>query len=124
MPSWFRKKKDEMVMEDQIRAGPYVPPPERENQVQTANVPPEMEPLFSKAEEYVGKFFDDIHWDPTKGTITIGGNRYILINAESFRRFALRMILLNLQRSCKFKIENLNIQLIASIIFFNNHLRG
>lgn len=85
MPSWFRKKKDEMIMEDQIRAGPYVPPPTRENQVQTANVPPEMEAIFSKAEEYVGKFFDDIHWDPTKGTITIGGNRYILINAESFR---------------------------------------
>ena len=85
MPRWFRKKETELKMEDQIKAGPYVPPPKRENEVQTVTVPPEMEPLFSKAEEYVGSFFDDINWDPTKGTITISGNRYLLISAESFR---------------------------------------
>lgn len=85
MPKWFRKKETEIDLEDQIKAGPYVPPPSRENEVQTVQVPPEMEPLFSKAEEYVGKFFDEIHWDPTKGTIIISGNRYLLISAESFR---------------------------------------
>jgi len=84
MPRWFRKKiKD--ISEEMLKAGPYVPPPSRPNQVQTATVPPEMEPLFSKAEEYVAKFFDDIHWDPTKGTIIISGNRYMLLSCESFR---------------------------------------
>lgn len=91
MPRWFRKKATEMTSEEQVRAGPYVPPPSRENQVQTATVPPEMEPIFSRAEEYVGKFFDDIHWDPTKGTITVSGNRYLLVSAESFRDLTLSL---------------------------------
>lgn len=85
MPRWFRKQLKDIKIEDQVGAGPYVPPPKRQNQVQTVIVPPEMEPLFFKAEEYVGKFFDDFHWDPTKGTILISGNRYLLISAESFR---------------------------------------
>jgi hypothetical protein len=85
VPRWFRKNVKEITIEDQIRAGPYVPEPKRENEVQTVIVPPEMEPIFSKAEEFVGKFFDDMQWDPTKGTIIISGNRYLLLSAESFR---------------------------------------
>ena len=54
MPRWFRKNVKEITIEDQLQAGPYVPEPKRENEVQTVTVPPEMEPIFSKAEEFVG----------------------------------------------------------------------
>ncbi len=85
MPKWFRRNKNDIDIEDAIKSGPYIPPPSRENEVQTVDVPPEFEPLFSKAEEHVGKFFDDMEWSPVKGTIIIGGNRYLLISAESFQ---------------------------------------
>ncbi len=85
MPRWFKKKKSEIKIDDAIKSGPYIPPPSREFEVQTVDVPPEFEKLFSKAEELVAGYFDDIEWSPVKGTIFIGGNRYILLNAESFQ---------------------------------------
>lgn len=78
-------KKKDISIETAIKSGPYIPPPSRENEVQTVDVPPEFEALFAKAEEEVAKFFDDIEWSPTKGTIIIGGHRYLLISAESFQ---------------------------------------
>ncbi len=89
MPRWFRKKKEEIAIDEQIHSGPYVPPPKRPNQVQTANVPPDMEPIFSRAEELVARYFDDMHWDPTKGTIVISRDRYMLLSCESFRDITL-----------------------------------
>ena len=85
MPSWFRKRKEEIKISDAIKSGPYIPPPSRENEVQTADIPPEFEPLFSKAEETVAKYFDDMDWDPVKGKILIGGSRYALLSAESLQ---------------------------------------
>lgn len=85
MPKWFRLKKEDINIDDLISSVPYIPPPSRENQVQTADVPPEFEPLFSKAEENVAKFFDDIEWSPVNGSIIIAGNRYLLLSAESFQ---------------------------------------
>ena len=49
----------------------------------TVNVPKEFEPLFEKAEEYVRRFFSNRTDDPTKGTITVYGERYILVRAAS-----------------------------------------
>ncbi|MHA1684228.1 MAG: V4R domain-containing protein [Promethearchaeota archaeon] len=89
MPKWFRKKKSEIDIEDAIKSGPFIPQPSRENDVQTVDVPPEFEELFSNAEELVAKFFDDVEWSPVKGTISIGGSRYILLNAESFQNIPL-----------------------------------
>lgn len=45
--------------------------------------PKEMEPLFIKAEKYVRDYFKKEKRDPDRGTITIGGQRYILVRAKS-----------------------------------------
>jgi PAS domain S-box-containing protein len=50
---------------------------------QTVNLPPELEPLFAKAQQFVGAYFQTLHADPSHGTITIGGQRYILVRAAS-----------------------------------------
>ena len=49
----------------------------------TVKCPKEFEPLFAKAQEYVGKYFSQSVQDPTKGTIEIFGQRYILVRAAS-----------------------------------------
>lgn len=48
-------------------------------------VPVGMEPLFAKAEEYVKDYFSSYRADREHGTITIGGERYILVRAKSLR---------------------------------------
>ena len=49
----------------------------------TVKCPEEFEPLFAKAQEYVGKYFSQRIEDPTKGTIEVFGERYILVRAAS-----------------------------------------
>jgi len=49
----------------------------------TVKVPEEFEPIFLKAEEYVGKYFSERREDPTKGLIEVFGERYVLIRAAS-----------------------------------------
>ncbi len=49
----------------------------------TVHVPPELEPLFATAQEFVGAYFRTLHADPSRGTIEIGGQRYILVRAAS-----------------------------------------
>ncbi|MFH1370422.1 MAG: V4R domain-containing protein [Planctomycetota bacterium] len=51
--------------------------------IDTVKVPPEMEPLFIRAQEYVSKYFAKRVEDPTKGEISISGERYILVRAAS-----------------------------------------
>ena len=51
----------------------------------TVKVPKEMEPLFEKAQNFVEDYFKTLKQDPTKGTITIGDERYVLIRAKSLR---------------------------------------
>jgi predicted hydrocarbon binding protein len=45
--------------------------------------PKDMEPLFEKAEDYVKHYFEEEKRNPEKGTITISGQRYILVRAVS-----------------------------------------
>ena len=85
---WFKRKKEDLDIEDLIKMIPYIPPPMRENEVQTVDVPPEFEALFSQAEENVARFFDNMEWSPVKGMILIGGERYLFISAESFQNIA------------------------------------
>ncbi|MHA1295197.1 MAG: V4R domain-containing protein [Promethearchaeota archaeon] len=85
MVKWYRRKKSEKEIEDATKVGPYIPPPSRENEVQTVDVPPEFEPLFSKAEETVAKYLDNMDWSPVKGTLIIGGSWYALLSAESLQ---------------------------------------
>ena len=49
----------------------------------TVKVPEEFEPIFLKAEEYVGKYFSERRDDPAKGSIEVFGERYVLIRAAS-----------------------------------------
>lgn len=49
----------------------------------TVKVPEQFEPVFRKAQEYVAKYFTEIKRDPTKGTLEISGERYILVRAAS-----------------------------------------
>ena len=49
----------------------------------TVSVPEQFRPLFEKAQEYVKEYFGLKKEDPSKGTIEIFGQRYILIRAAS-----------------------------------------
>jgi PAS domain S-box-containing protein len=51
--------------------------------LETVSVPPELEPLFREAQQFVGAYFRTLHTDPAHGTITIGGQRYILVRTAS-----------------------------------------
>ena len=53
--------------------------------LKSVKVPEPMVPLFEKAEEYVKKYFSSYQSDKEHGTITIGGERYILVRAKSLR---------------------------------------
>ncbi len=46
-------------------------------------VPTQFEPIFQKAQEYVSKYFREKKEEPSKGTIEIFGQRYIMIRAAS-----------------------------------------
>ena len=48
-----------------------------------ARVPKKFIPVFQKAQEYVKKYFKNKIEDPSKGTIEIFGERYILVRAAS-----------------------------------------
>jgi len=49
----------------------------------TVQVPKQFEPIFQKAQEYASKYFKEKKEDPSKGTIEIFGERYILVRAAS-----------------------------------------
>jgi two-component system, cell cycle sensor histidine kinase and response regulator CckA len=51
--------------------------------LKTVRVPPGMEELFERAEEVVSRYFRDRVDDPSRGTIEIFGERYVLVRAAS-----------------------------------------
>ena len=51
--------------------------------IDTVKIPIEFEPLFKTAEEYVRGYFGTREDCPQKGSIVIGGERYILVRAAS-----------------------------------------
>lgn len=51
--------------------------------LKAAKVPEILEPIFETAEAYVDNYFKSYKQDPSKGTIEIAGERYILVRAES-----------------------------------------
>jgi len=51
--------------------------------LKTVKVPQQFEPIFQKAQESVAKFFSEKKEEPSKGTIEIFGERYILVRAAS-----------------------------------------
>ena len=57
----------------------------------TVKVPKQFEQIFQKAEEYVNKYFKERKENPSKGTIEIFGERYILVRAASMSIDFLRL---------------------------------
>ncbi len=51
--------------------------------LKTAKVPKEIESIFEEAQEKVAHYFSEKIEDPSKGTISIFGERYILVRAAS-----------------------------------------
>jgi signal transduction histidine kinase len=51
--------------------------------LKTVKVPVPFEPLFLKAQDYVTRYFSDREENPTLGSITISGERYVLLRAAS-----------------------------------------
>jgi two-component system, cell cycle sensor histidine kinase and response regulator CckA len=51
--------------------------------IHAAKVPVEVEAQFATAEQYVAEYFSHREEQPEKGTITIGGERYVLVRAAS-----------------------------------------
>jgi len=51
----------------------------------SVKVPKQMVPIFEEAEKYVKKYFSSFKADHQAGTITISGERYILVRAKSLR---------------------------------------
>jgi signal transduction histidine kinase/DNA-binding response OmpR family regulator len=50
---------------------------------ETVHVPDSMKPLFDRAQETVASYFADFQTDPTRATIKISGQRYVLMRASS-----------------------------------------
>ena len=53
------------------------------NNLTTVKVPDQFAPIFERAEKFVADYFKINPSDPTKGTIEISGERYILVRAAS-----------------------------------------
>ena len=49
----------------------------------TVSTPPAFSEIFDKAEELVGSYFSKLEMEPSKGSITIDGERYVLMRASS-----------------------------------------
>jgi len=49
----------------------------------SVKVPQQFEPLFDVAESYVEKMFEEYKREPDRGMIHLGGERYVLVRAES-----------------------------------------
>src|SRR5688572_21533099 len=53
------------------------------NRGPTVRVPKDIKPIFEKAQKTVGKYFESLRLTPSKGTIEINGERYILVRASA-----------------------------------------
>ena len=51
--------------------------------LRSVRVPAAFEPPFARAETFVEKLFSDLERSPEKGTIHVGGDRYVMVRAES-----------------------------------------
>ncbi|MEN6542897.1 EAL domain-containing protein [Parvibaculum sp.] len=49
----------------------------------TVKVPPEFEAIFERAEEQFSRFFQNWRRDPTKGTVEVSGERFVLVRGAA-----------------------------------------
>ena len=88
--------------------------------LKTVNVPKEFEPIFLKAQEYVGKYFKERKEDPHEGTIEIFGQRYIFVRAASMSVEFFEMI----KNTYKDKSEEEALSIARSLLFYIAHALG
>ena len=60
-----------------------MPASEPRRRLNTVSVPKEFAPIFEKAQDFVAEYFRNRVEDPEKSTISISGERYILVRAAS-----------------------------------------
>lgn len=58
----------------------------------TVKVPDQIKPLFDQARQTVGEYFSHLKMDPTKGTIEIRNERYVLVRASALSHDFLKTI--------------------------------
>jgi signal transduction histidine kinase/ActR/RegA family two-component response regulator len=63
---------------ERLRAGLFAP-----SGGDTVRVPPELKGLFDLAQRTVGDYFNEIRAEPSRGTIEIAGERYVLVRASA-----------------------------------------
>ena len=83
--------------------------------LKTVKVPQQFEPIFQKAQESVAKFFSEKKEEPTKGTIEIFGERYILVRAASMSVDFFETIAALYEKEGKAEANNIARQLLFDI---------
>src|SRR5262245_32357831 len=67
----------------ELKSRPSFPSARDPSRLTTASVPAALEPVFIKAQQYVEAYFRQRIEDPERSTISISGERYILVRAAS-----------------------------------------
>ncbi|GAB4147312.1 MAG: hypothetical protein Fur0041_21360 [Bacteroidia bacterium] len=64
----------------------------KKNNLKTVKVPEGLETVFANAENIVSGYFSQLNFDPTKASIEINGERYVLLRASTFSMGVLHSI--------------------------------
>ncbi|HMR82702.1 MAG TPA: response regulator [Niabella sp.] len=64
-----------------------------DNAGKAVSAPPEVAPLFDKAQEVVQEYFRNLKMDPSRGTIEIDEQRYVLVRASALSKDFLETVL-------------------------------
>jgi len=83
--------------------------------LKTVKIPKQFEPIFEKAQEFVSRYFEGKKEDPTKGTIEIFGERYILVRAASLSVDFFETVMKLYEKEGKEEALNITRQLLFDI---------
>ena len=83
--------------------------------LKTVKIPEQFKPVFEKAQEYVRRYFEAKKEDPSKGTIEIFGERYILVRAASLSVEFFETVMKLYEREGKEEALNIARQLLFDI---------
>ena len=68
-------------------------PPGTTNAGRAVSAPPEAAPLFDKAQEVVQEYFRNLKMDPSRGTIEVNEQRFVLVRASALSKDFLETVL-------------------------------
>jgi len=86
----------------------------------TVKVPPQIKPIFNKAEKLVGQYFKSLKFSPSKGSIEINNDRYVLVRASALSHEFLNSI----KRLYKDRGEEEAMNIGKNILFDVSHVLG